>query len=122
MTDYHEPAEELTGKTRNFSRALHSLQEEVAAIDWYQQRIDASDDESLRRILVHNRNEEMEHASMALEWLRRNMEGWDTRLRTFLFSEGDISEIEVEKMGASGEADDSSADDAQNLEIGKLSK
>lgn len=115
MTDYHEPPEELSPETRNFTRALHSLREEIEAIDWYHQRIQASDDESLRRILLHNRNEEMEHASMALEWLRRHMEGWDERLRTYLFTEGEISEIEVESSG-------SSEDDAHDLGIGNLSK
>jgi len=122
MTDYHEPPEELSQETRNFTRALHSLREEIEAIDWYHQRIQASEDDSLRRILVHNRNEEMEHASMALEWLRRHMEGWDERLRTYLFTEGEISEIEVESSGRPGEDDGSAQDEAQDLGIGNLSK
>ena len=75
-------------------RALHSLIEEIEAVDWYQQRVDVTDDESLKAILEHNRDEEIEHACMALEWLRRNMPGWDEELRTYLFTEKKITELE----------------------------
>jgi len=96
MTDFHEPPEELEESTRTYRRALHSLMEELEAIDWYQQRIDATKDEQLKSILAHNREEEIEHACMTLEWIRRNMDGWDEELRTYLFTEGDITELEDE--------------------------
>ncbi|MFZ6050459.1 encapsulin-associated ferritin-like protein [Halocola ammonii] len=101
MSEFHEPAEELSKETREYRRALNTLQEEVEAIDWYQQRIDPCEDEQLRKILEHNRNEEMEHACMTLEWLRRNQPGWDEQLRTYLFSEGDILKAEKEATGKS---------------------
>ncbi|MFO8021472.1 MAG: ferritin-like domain-containing protein [Perlabentimonas sp.] len=91
MSNYHEPAEELSKETRDFSRALNSLKEEIEAIDWYQQRVDATSDEQLKAILEHNRDEEIEHACMALEWLRRNMPGWEDELRDNLFKDGDIA-------------------------------
>lgn len=91
MSDYHEPVEELSQKSRSITRALNSLKEEIEAVDWYSQRVDVEKDESLKAILKHNMVEEIEHASMTLEWLRRNMEGWDDHLKTFLFKEGEIS-------------------------------
>ena len=94
MSNYHEPAEELSQEARNFSRALNSLKEEVEAVDWYHQRVDLTEDESLKKIMAHNRDEEIEHACMTIEWLRRNMPGWDDELRTYLFTEGDVTELE----------------------------
>jgi len=91
---YHEPVEQLTEKDRNFIRALNSLKEEIEAIDWYHQRVAASQDTQLAKIMAHNRDEEIEHACMTLEWLRRNMPGWDKELKTYLFSEGDITDLE----------------------------
>ena len=117
MSEFHEPAEELSKETREYRRALNTLQEEVEAIDWYQQRIDPCEDEQLRKILEHNRNEEMEHACMTLEWLRRNQPGWDEQLRTYLFSEGDILEAEKEATGKSSGAK-RGAD--EGLGIGKI--
>ncbi|MBE0662977.1 MAG: hypothetical protein IH597_10985 [Bacteroidales bacterium] len=90
MLNYHEPVEELSKETRDFSRALVSLKEEIEAIDWYQQRIDAAGNEDLKAILEHNRDEEIEHACMTLEWLRRNMPGWDGQMRTYIYKEGEI--------------------------------
>ncbi len=94
MTHFHEPVEQLSPRTRDYIRAINSLQEELEAVDWYQQRIDACTDDQLRRILEHNRDEEMEHACMSLEWLRRNQPGWDESLRRYLFTEADIVAIE----------------------------
>jgi len=94
MSDYHEPTNELSTSTRDYVRALNSLKEEIEAIDWYQQRMDVASDQQLRKILKHNRDEEIEHACMALEWLRRNMDGWDEKLSTYLFTEKDIVKIE----------------------------
>lgn len=94
MQDYHEPTNELTAETRDFVRALASLKEEIEAVDWYQQRVDATSDKQLKKILAHNRDEEIEHACMAIEWLRRNMDGWDENLKTYLFTEKDITKVE----------------------------
>jgi ferritin-like protein len=96
MQNYHEPPESLTSETRDFIRALNSLKEEIEAVDWYQQRMDVTSDKQLKKILRHNRNEEIEHACMVLEWLRRNMEGWDEMLKTYLFTEKDILKVENE--------------------------
>lgn len=94
MTGYGESVDKLDEKTINISRALKSLREEVEAIDWYNQRVAASNDPALKAIMAHNRDEEIEHAVMALEWLRRNMDKWDDELRTYLFTEGDITNLE----------------------------
>jgi uncharacterized protein len=94
MSEYHEPEGELTAHGRDLHRALTSLKEEIEAIDWYNQRWEACRDESLRAVLAHNRDEEIEHACMTLEWLRRNMAHWNEVMRTYLFTSGDITAIE----------------------------
>ena len=78
---YHEKPDKLTPKTLELHRALISLIEELEAVDWYQQRVDATEDEELRDILAHNRDEEKEHASMILEWIRRNDTAFDHELK-----------------------------------------
>lgn len=88
--EYHEPPEELSSQTREVHRALASLIEELEAIDWYQHRIDVTTDREMAALLEHNRNEEMEHAAMMLELLRRRVPAFDERLRTYLFIEGSI--------------------------------
>lgn len=98
MSDYHETKDDLSPETLNISRALNSLKEEIEAIDWYNQRVDVTDDEKLKKVLAHNRDEEIEHACMVLEWLRRNMSAWDEELKTYLFKEEEITEIEDETM------------------------
>jgi ferritin-like protein len=97
---YHEPAELLPESTKDFHRAIESLIEEFEAVDWYQQRADATKEESLRAVLLHNRNEELEHAMMTLEWLRRRDAKIDETARTYLFAEGEITEIEAKKKAA----------------------
>lgn len=94
---YHEILEKLSPKTRELHRALQSLIEELEAIDWYQQRVDASEDEELRSILAHNRDEEKEHAAMLLEWLRRNDESLAKELKEYLFTTKKITALEEEK-------------------------
>ena len=87
---YHEPVEELSDETRDMHRAIISLMEELEAVDWYNQRVDACKDAELKRILAHNRDEEKEHAAMVLEWIRRKDEVLDRELREALFTEGRI--------------------------------
>jgi ferritin-like protein len=87
---YHEPLEALPQKTRDMHRAIVSVVEELQAIDWYAQRIDASQDPDLRAILEHNANEEKEHAAMLLEWIRRRDPVFERNLREHLFKEGAI--------------------------------
>lgn len=90
MSEYHEPVNELSSTARNFHRALTSLKEEIEAVDWYNQRVEACDDPELRRVLEHNRDEEIEHAVMTLEWLRRKMPAWGAQLDKHLYKEGPI--------------------------------
>lgn len=87
---YHEPVEELSKETRDMHRAIISLMEELEAVDWYNQRVDACHDEELKSILAHNRDEEKEHAAMVLEWIRRRDPTFDAELKESLFSEGPI--------------------------------
>jgi len=94
---FHESIDRLTKKTKELHRALNSLIEELEAVDWYQQRVDATEDEKLKEILAHNRDEEKEHAAMILEWIRRNDDAFAEELKTYLFTEGKITEIEEEQ-------------------------
>ena len=95
--NYNEPYDKLSKKTLNLHRALQSLIEELEAIDWYQQRVDTTEDEELKDILAHNRDEEKEHAAMILEWIRRTDDAMAEELKTYLFTEGQITEIEEEE-------------------------
>jgi ferritin-like protein len=97
-TTLHEPAEELKAETINMHRAIVSLIEELEAIDWYQQRSEACTDAQLRAILQHNMEEEIEHATMTLEWIRRKHPKFDAALRIYLFTTGDITELEETEM------------------------
>lgn len=87
---YHEPLEELSHETRDMHRAITSLMEELEAVDWYNQRINACKDEQLKVILAHNRDEEKEHASMLLEWIRRRDPVFSKEFKEYLFSETPI--------------------------------
>ena len=87
---WHESPDLLRPETRDMHRAITSLMEELEAIDWYGQRVDATGDAALREILAHNRAEEQEHAAMVLEWIRRHDPGFDRHLREYLFTEGSI--------------------------------
>lgn len=119
MSQYHESVEKLDEKTRDITRALVSLKEEIEAVDWYNQRIAASSNSDLKAILAHNRDEEIEHAVMTIEWLRRNMDGWDEELRTYLFTTGSITELEDNAM-QTDTADDTN--NSHDLKIGDLKK
>ena len=89
-TTFHEAEEHLAPATRDLHRAIVSLMEELEAVDWYQQRMDATHDAELCEILRHNRDEEKEHAAMVLEWIRRHDSSFDAKLREYLFTEGSI--------------------------------
>lgn len=84
---YHEPYELLSDETRDMHRAIISLMEELEAVDWYNQRIDVCKDDELRKILIHNRDEEKEHAAMTLEWIRRRDKKFDEQLKDYLFTD-----------------------------------
>lgn len=88
---YHEALEELSDETKDMHRAITSLMEELEAVDWYNQRVDACSDTELKAILAHNRDEEKEHAAMVLEWIRRRDPSLDKELKDYLFTEKPIA-------------------------------
>ena len=100
----HEDKADLSVATVDRHRAMASLLEELEAIDWYDQRAEATKDQELRAILLHNRDEEVEHASMVLEWLRRRHPVLDENLRDYLFTTGSIVRTEAAKEGGGGDA------------------
>lgn len=83
----HEAPNALREETIDAHRAIRSLMEELEAVDWYAQRVDATDDDALKAVLAHNRDEEKEHAAMTLEWLRRRDPVFDQQLREWLFTD-----------------------------------
>ena len=96
---YHEREELLSEDTKNMHRAIVSLKEELEAVDWYQQRAEACSDADLRAVLIHNKNEEIEHAMMVLEWIRRHNPTFDANIGTYVNSSGSILEVEASKTG-----------------------
>jgi uncharacterized protein len=98
---YHEPLELLSEPTRNLHRAIVSLCEELQAVDWYHQRAEACSDDDLRAVITHNENEEIEHAMMNLEWIRRHSSVFDANIKRYLGSTGSILAVEG---GGGGEA------------------
>src|SRR3954449_8358711 len=96
---YHEPIELLSESTKNMHRALVSLREELEAVDWYQQRAEACSDTELAAVLTHNKNEEIEHAMMTLEWIRRKDATFAANIATYVGSSGPIAAVE---QGAAG--------------------
>ena len=116
---FHENEAVLTPATKDRHRALASLQEELEAIDWYDQRVDATADDELKQILAHNRDEEKEHAAMTLEWLRRHDPALDRMLRQYLFTELPVTEVESAPMTGEGTADPQGSSDG-SLGIGSL--
>ncbi len=117
----HEDAKLLKPETIERHRANVSLGEELEAIDWYDQRVDASQDPELRKVLAHNRDEEKEHAAMTLEWLRRHDPQLDAALRAYLFTEGSIvGREEAATRGGGGGSTDGASDGS--LGIGSLKR
>ena len=103
---FHELPESLTAETKDMHRAIRSLMEELEAVDWYQQRVDATTNPELKEILAHNRDEEKEHAAMVLEWIRRKDAVVDAQLRKYLFTSDRIvgREEETKAEGAAANA------------------
>ena len=99
----HEPADKIGAAAIDRHRAIVSLMEELEAVDWYDQRVHATDDPTLAAVLAHNRDEEKEHACMTLEWLRRHDPVFDQHMRTYLFTDKPITEIEIEVEAESGD-------------------
>lgn len=103
--ELHEDEGRLRPETIERHRAIVSIMEELEAVDWYDQRVDGTDDPELAEVLRHNRDEEKEHAVMTLEWLRRHDPVLDKHLRLFLFADGPILEVEEELTGGGGTAE-----------------
>ena len=109
---YHEPIERLNADTIEIHRALVSLREELEAVDWYRQRADACRDERLRAVLLHNMREEIEHACMLLEWLRRNDADFGENMASYLFTKAtDILEVEEQAAVTPGQPDPDSIEE-----------
>jgi ferritin-like protein len=118
---FHEAAELLSPATMDRHRAIISIQEELEAVDWYDQRVDAALDPELKEILAHNRDEEKEHAAMMLEWLRRRDQVLDEQLRTYLFTSVPVTQVEDAAMGeGGGPSVAASVGSAGSLGIGSL--
>jgi ferritin-like protein len=117
----HENAGAIGKDTVDTHRAISSVMEELEAVDWYNQRAKATANPELRAILEHNRDEEKEHAAMVMEWLRRTDPKFAQHLRTFLFTEGPITQIEASmEKGGGGEADAAPTAGDGSLGIGSL--
>jgi uncharacterized protein len=121
----HESPEKLTPEVIDAHRAIASIMEELEAVDWYNQRAKAATDPQLKAVLEHNRDEEKEHAAMGIEWLRRHDAKFAEHLKTFLFTEGPITEIEAEAVhggggSGGGESSPSSVAGDGSLGIGSL--
>jgi ferritin-like protein len=121
---YHEPLELLSEHTKNLHRANVSLREELEAVDWYQQRAEACSDPELKAVLTHNKNEEIEHAMMTLEWLRRNDETMAANIATYIGAAGPIVGVEADATGSAGpvtgDAPKAGASSSRSLGIGSL--
>jgi uncharacterized protein len=116
---YHESQDALKPETVERHRAILSLIEELEAVDWYDQRIDAAQDDELRAILAHNRDEEKEHAAMVLEWLRRRDAKLDEHLRNYLFIDMPVLQKE-EALESAAQANAGAPPGEGSLGIGSL--
>ena len=116
---FHESLDKLRAETLDNHRALTSMQEELEAADWYDQRVDAATDQDLKDILAHNRDEEKEHFSMLLEWYRRRDAKMDAHLKEYLFTTGSLIAREQASAGGGGGSADASAGGG-SLGIGSL--
>jgi ferritin-like protein len=112
---YHESEDRLRDETKDNHRALTSMQEELEAADWYDQRVDAATDPELRQILAHNRDEEKEHFVMLLEWYRRRDPKMSAELKERLFTSGSIVALEQAGKADSGGAGMAAGEDSLGL-------
>jgi ferritin-like protein len=116
----HESPQQLSPELIDRHRAIVSLMEELEAIDWYDQRIEACQDAELGRILIHNRDEEKEHVAMTLEWLRRHDSALDRQLRKYLFRDGEIPDADDASEPDASSQRAISAPEDESLRIGSL--
>jgi ferritin-like protein len=116
---FHEDPKELSNFAKDYHRIIQSTMEELEAVDWYNQRAECASDAEAKAIMEHNRDEEIEHACMGIEWLRKNSPVWDKMLREFLFKEGDIVGHEEQMTGKSQEE---SSNSTAGLGIGSNKK
>ena len=117
MSEYHE--DNLSEEAKDYHRILKSLMEEIEAVDWYNQRADVTTDPTVKGIVEHNRDEEIEHAAMAIEWLRRNDPVWAEELETYLFTQAEITAVEEEAEGGEGEGEGTeSTNNSSNQSLG----
>lgn len=119
---FHEDPKELSDFAKDYHRIIQSTIEELEAVDWYNQRAECAKDSEAKAIMEHNRDEEIEHACMGIEWLRKNSPTWDSMLREFLFKDGDIISSEQSLGGEESVALDSPKGSDASLKIGKNRK
>jgi uncharacterized protein len=117
---YHESESKLRPETLDNHRALTSMQEELEAADWYDQRVDAATDQGLKDILAHNRDEEKEHFAMLLEWYRRRDAKMDAHLKEYLFTSGSLVALEQANAGGENAAEGAAGGGSGSLGIGSL--
>jgi ferritin-like protein len=117
---YHEPENKLRPETLDNHRALTSMQEELEAADWYDQRVDAATDQGLKDILAHNRDEEKEHFAMLLEWYRRRDAKMDAHLKEYLFTSGSLIALEQANTGGENGGESAAGAGSGSLGIGSL--
>jgi ferritin-like protein len=124
MSEYHEPTAELDDDTRDAHRALTSVKEEFEAADWYQQRLRSCKDPDLKRILTHNRDEEFEHASMLVEWLRRHRPEFAERLAKIAFTDRTLGvELDAgEPASSAGATNATAGESGRGLGVGSLKR
>lgn len=116
----HEPRENLPDEVIDLHRAIVSLMEELEAVDWYNQRAAVCTDPELKGILEHNRDEEIEHAAMVLEWIRRSTPRFDEELRTYLFADGSILDAENEATSGDGDSSSGGSSESGGIHLGDL--
>ena len=117
---YHESEDKLRPETMDNHRALTSMQEELEAADWYDQRVDATSDPDLKEVLAHNRDEEKEHFAMVLEWYRRRDAKMDAHLKEYLFTTGSLIAREQASTGGGEGGGEGAGDGGGSLGIGSL--
>ena len=90
---YHESKHEQSEEVCDMHKALISLTEELVAIDSYNLRADVCKDKELNAILIHNRDDEKEHESMLMEWIRRNDPKFSSEMKDCLFTKKSIAKL-----------------------------